>query len=261
MRRYVRIAFCHDIKIGEILPSGTILNSVVAKNLSGSGLLFESTREYPVDTPLQAALAIDQDKPLLLSGRVVHSRKCKQQLYDIGLSFHETDLATRLKLATYIMGRMDMDRMADKKCEERNGKTGPLGIIQACDDKQFYTFNKSSFRRDRNSSTIRSWKSGRKLADLGILPIRMDPIGQKNDHQIAFRIDPERGAGEAEMADTGRGKVLPGRRNFHGWEYRIPAPRCCLAAVLSLQKLPQFFSVKYPGLASLPPGIEQKGRA
>ena len=41
-----------------------------------------------------------------------------------------------------------------------------------------------------------------KLPDPGILPIRVHPIGQKNDHQFAFRVDPEGSAGKAEMADT-----------------------------------------------------------
>lgn len=109
MRRCFRIAFNKEIKIGEILPSGTILSCSRAKNLSGNGLLFESGREYPINSSLQAALTIDQENPLLLAGKVVHSRPINQQRYDIGLSFHETDLDTRLKLATYIMGRMDID--------------------------------------------------------------------------------------------------------------------------------------------------------
>lgn len=125
MRRYARIAYNRHIKIGEILPSGTLLHNVLAKNLSGNGLLFQSDREYQVDTSLQAAVAIDEDKPILLAGKIVHSRKTKPQHYDIGLSFHETDSATRLKLAAYIMGRMDMERMADKKCEERQWKDRP----------------------------------------------------------------------------------------------------------------------------------------
>lgn len=114
MRRYVRIAYHQDIKIGEILPSGTLLGRVMAKNLSGSGLLFESSREYPVGSTLQAALAIGREIPLLLAGKVVHSHRIRRQHYDIGLSFHESDLETKLKLATYIMGRMDSDRIEQK---------------------------------------------------------------------------------------------------------------------------------------------------
>ena len=109
MRRYVRIAYQQDILIGEILSSGTTLTNARAKNLSGNGLLFEDSRAYAVDATLQAALSIEQNEPILLAGKVVHIHKIRAQQYEIGLSFHETDPATRLKLTAYIMGRMEAD--------------------------------------------------------------------------------------------------------------------------------------------------------
>ena len=57
-----------------------------------------------------------------------------------------------------------------------------------------------------------------------VLPVRMDPVGQQNQDDVAGRIDPEGGTGIAEMADALPGEISTGGGISGGGGIKTEAP-------------------------------------
>src|SRR5207244_13055413 len=61
------------------------------------------------------------------------------------------------------------------------------------------------------------------LADALVVTLRVDAVGQEDDAHLALEVDPQRGAGEAEVADGGTRHARP--RHRAGGRRRVPAAR------------------------------------
>jgi diguanylate cyclase (GGDEF)-like protein len=97
-RQYIRIDFSGDVQVNQVNPETNLL-TVLGKNFSNSGLLFESPVAIAIGTRVNIRIAEqNNDIPITVLAQVVRVEKF-DTYYDIGISFLEFENTDENKIA------------------------------------------------------------------------------------------------------------------------------------------------------------------
>lgn len=103
-RQYMRIDFSGPIKVQPLGHRTTSLNQfkVQSKDLSLTGMLFETNEDLEIGTRVQLAVPLDRpDRPMIVIGTVVRLEKVDSFKYDVGISFVQMDLDDRNEIHSF----------------------------------------------------------------------------------------------------------------------------------------------------------------
>ncbi len=109
-RRYFRIDFSSEINIRETGFSDDLSIKATSKNISLSGILFESESPMNIGTRLQLCIPIPtSDEPLLITGIVARVEIFDSGKYDIGVSFIEMDKSAKCNISHYLIKQLKLE--------------------------------------------------------------------------------------------------------------------------------------------------------
>lgn len=97
-RQYMRIDFSGPIKVQPLGHRTTPLNQfkVQSKDLSLTGMLFETNESLELGTRVQLSVPLDNpERPMIIIGTVIRLEKLDSFKYDVGISFVQMDLDDR----------------------------------------------------------------------------------------------------------------------------------------------------------------------
>tara|TARA_B100000315_G_scaffold237660_1_gene254644 strand:- start:6411 stop:7628 length:1218 start_codon:yes stop_codon:yes gene_type:complete len=102
-RRYMRVDFFGETFVQKLDEKSPFNFKTNGKNLSTTGILFNSDTHFEIGDQLQLKFKIDHNsEPLLLSGTVVRVEALNNARYDIGVSFVEMNTTAKDKILNYI---------------------------------------------------------------------------------------------------------------------------------------------------------------
>lgn len=104
-RRYVRIDFFSTIMVKQISMHQTGEPvSARSKNMSLTGILFESPTPFDIGSKIQMQIPFDEfNETLLILGTVVRIEILAENCYDIGVSFLEMDHSCKNEISRYLL--------------------------------------------------------------------------------------------------------------------------------------------------------------
>ncbi len=111
-RRYVRMDFYSKIQIQQI-DFENIGNkfSVHAKNISLTGILFESKTSIKIGTKINLTIPLTEvDNTIQVIGTVVRVEALDKDLYDIGIAFLEIADSSKNEISKYLLRKMAGDK-------------------------------------------------------------------------------------------------------------------------------------------------------
>jgi diguanylate cyclase (GGDEF)-like protein len=111
-RRFFRCDLFSNIQIRPI-SFGAEHETIVAvgKNISVSGLLFESRHGFEIGTRLELQIPVGKGRtPFVVIGTVVRVEIFSAELYDIGVAFLEIDKTTRNEISRYMIRQVDCEK-------------------------------------------------------------------------------------------------------------------------------------------------------
>jgi diguanylate cyclase (GGDEF)-like protein len=111
-RRFFRCDLFSNIQIRPV-NFGTEPETVVAvgKNISVSGLLFESRYGFEIGARLELQIPVGTGRtPFVVMGTVVRVELFSAELYDIGVAFLEIDKTTRNEISRYMIRQVDCEK-------------------------------------------------------------------------------------------------------------------------------------------------------
>lgn len=103
-RQYMRIDFSGPIKVQPLGHRTTSLNQfkVQSKDLSLTGMLFESNENLELGTRIQLSVPLDNPKrPMIVIGTVIRLEKIDSFKYDVGISFVQMELDERNEIHNF----------------------------------------------------------------------------------------------------------------------------------------------------------------
>lgn len=107
-RRYLRIDFAENIQVRQMgfnKHAGEF--TAKSKNISKSGILFESRERFSVGAKVQLMIPMPEDSDaIVVLGRVVRVEVLSSGHYDIGVSFLELDQTAKNDLAHYLLDQL-----------------------------------------------------------------------------------------------------------------------------------------------------------
>ena len=109
-RHYLRINFFETIQVRK-LDFDNHLSEMAAKgkNISRSGVLFESGEFFEIGTKVQLKVPLPEpDGSFIVIGRVVRIEVIEVNRYNIGVSFLEMDQDAKTELANYVLGHLSL---------------------------------------------------------------------------------------------------------------------------------------------------------
>ncbi|MFP4532251.1 MAG: diguanylate cyclase [Desulfobacterales bacterium] len=107
-RRYLRIDFAENIHVRQVgFNKHAAELTAKSKNLSRSGILFESGDRFSIGTKVQLMIPVtDNTDAIVVLGRVVRVEVLSSGRYDIGVSFLELDQTAKNELANYVFDQL-----------------------------------------------------------------------------------------------------------------------------------------------------------
>ncbi len=107
-RRFTRIDFFTTILVKQIsMNKSPVPIPANAKNLSLTGILFESRRPFDIGTKIQLQIPFDEfNETLLILGTVVRIEVFGDNQYDIGVSFLEMDHNSKNEVSRYLLKQL-----------------------------------------------------------------------------------------------------------------------------------------------------------
>ncbi|MCP4345446.1 MAG: diguanylate cyclase [Desulfobacterales bacterium] len=109
-RRYFRLDFSSEINFVKIGFSDDLNIRATSKNISISGILFESEFALDIGTRLQLSIPIPAfDEPLHIIGIVVRVEFFDSGKYDIGVSFIEMDKSVKCNISQYLINQLKVE--------------------------------------------------------------------------------------------------------------------------------------------------------
>ena len=106
-RRYVRVDFVSKIKIHEIsCESIRDMFFARSKNISRSGILFESGFLFAIGTNLQLQFSFGNDVVIEILGTVARVEAIALDCFDIGISFLDIDETSENEISRYLQGKV-----------------------------------------------------------------------------------------------------------------------------------------------------------
>ena len=107
-RRYVRVDFVSEIKVHEISCEHIRdIFSARSKNISRSGILFESAFPLAIGTNLQLQLSLDNGVTIPILGTVARIEALAPDCFDIGVSFLDMDETSENEISRYLQGKVN----------------------------------------------------------------------------------------------------------------------------------------------------------
>lgn len=111
-RRFFRCDLFSNI---QIRPIGINVKheaiAAVGKNISVSGVLFESDRIFEIGTRLELQIPVGQGRtPFIVIGTVVRLELFSADLYDIGVAFLEIDKDARNEISRYMIRQVECEK-------------------------------------------------------------------------------------------------------------------------------------------------------
>lgn len=109
-RHYLRIDFLETIYVRQIGFDNHLFElQATGKNISRSGILFESDEFFEIGTKIQLMIPLSEpDESFVVIGRVVRVEIIDANRYDIGVSFLEMDQDAKTELANYVLGHLSL---------------------------------------------------------------------------------------------------------------------------------------------------------
>ncbi|MCP4105974.1 MAG: diguanylate cyclase [Desulfobacteraceae bacterium] len=109
-RRYFRLDFSSEINVAKIGFSDDLTIRATTKNISISGILFESEFALDIGTRLQLSIPIPTfDEPLSIIGIVIRVEFFDSGKYDIGVSFIEMDKSVKCNISQYLINQLKVE--------------------------------------------------------------------------------------------------------------------------------------------------------
>ncbi|MFH1217351.1 MAG: diguanylate cyclase [Pseudomonadota bacterium] len=107
-RRFTRIDFFTTILVKQIsMNKSPVPIPANAKNLSLTGILFESQTPFDIGTKIQLQIPLDEfNETLLILGTVVRIEVFGNNQYDIGVSFLEMDHNSKNEVSRYLLTQL-----------------------------------------------------------------------------------------------------------------------------------------------------------
>jgi len=107
-RRYLRIDFFENIHLRKVGFDNEARELFAkCKNISKSGLLFESEAFFDIGTKVELMISLPENgDSLVVIGRVVRVEIIASNRYDIGVSFLEMEHAAKTELANYVLEQL-----------------------------------------------------------------------------------------------------------------------------------------------------------
>ena len=111
-RRYVRVDFSSEIQIQEIgFEDVGKRFAVHAKNLSLTGILFESSTPMDIGTKINLNIPLPElQSAIQVLGTVVRIESIDKNSYDIGIAFLEVTDSSRNEITNYLLRKMEKDK-------------------------------------------------------------------------------------------------------------------------------------------------------
>ncbi|OKY75536.1 MAG: hypothetical protein BM485_07305 [Desulfobulbaceae bacterium DB1] len=107
-RRFMRIDFFATILVKQIrMSKSSTPVAANAKNLSLTGILFESRTAFDIGSKIQLQIPFDEfNETLLILGTVVRIEIFDNNLFDIGVSFLEMDHTSKNEISRYLLKQL-----------------------------------------------------------------------------------------------------------------------------------------------------------
>lgn len=107
-RRFMRIDFFATILVKQIrMSKSSTPVATNAKNLSLTGILFESRTAFDIGSKIQLQIPFDEfNETLLILGTVVRIEIFDNNLFDIGVSFLEMDHTSKNEISRYLLKQL-----------------------------------------------------------------------------------------------------------------------------------------------------------
>lgn len=106
-RRYLRVDFRTEVRFRKIGFNEERSSNARSKNISLSGILFESPKPLEIGTKIEIRIPFEPaDIELTIIGTVVRIEVYDSGMYDIGVSFLETDDVTKNEISRYLIRQL-----------------------------------------------------------------------------------------------------------------------------------------------------------